>query len=84
MFSGVAEHPLIGSTRMSQDVLIFEVREAEVRSRLKESKPGRLSQGGGRELSAGSPRLARCCFSEMAVGKEVRIGSSERCLSRKL
>lgn len=89
MFSWVAEHPLIGNTRMSQNVLILEVREAEVRSRLKKRKPGRLSQGGGRALSAGSPSLLRVllfrdgCWerNENRLFREMSVQETLACLS---
>lgn len=49
MFSWVAEYPLIGSTRMPQNVLVFEVREAAGRSRLKERKSKKAKKSLSRE-----------------------------------
>ena len=53
MFSQDAEHPLIGSTRMSQNVLLWEVRETAGRVLLKEREPGKSFLGGRRKLGKG-------------------------------
>lgn len=76
MFSQDAEQPLTGSTRMSQDILLWEVRETAGRVSLKEREPGKAFLGGRGKLSA---RLGK-----VAIGKTVRLmGSSKGVLSNR-
>lgn len=92
IFSWVAEYPLIGSTRMPQNVLVFEVREAAGRSRLKERKSKKAKKSLSRErreLSAGSPGQARVPFrvdqwersENNRLFREISAQESLACLS---